>query len=219
MRLFLILSILLTGFSVNHSVANPFELFPLVNPWFIEVMRDVNNHELYDSTTDIDNLSYVNPGNIRIRMLSEIPTGYESIMRTYFAYIGELYIDGQVYFVAHDRRIIKGMSAPRGLQQRMYIFDEDVNLVFSFQYGPTSVLWCANDRIYFFGFLNELETTSRNGLVDVDPKLDSIAGHNYVEGNVLDFSAGPDRPVLTREKEYGSSGGVFDDPWRRHIHY
>ena len=33
-------------------------------------------------------------------------------------------------------------------------------------------------------------------------------------GNVIDFSRGPLSPILTREKSYGSSGGIEDDPWR-----
>ncbi len=134
----------------------------------------------------------------------------KGVKQTQFAHIGELHIDDRVYHVATQRLVLEVMLAPRGLRHRLLIFDNDARLVSTYEYNFDSAepLWCHGSRVYLFG----------NGSfmgIEPGPRLVLMASEDEQPiGNVIDFSNGPTSPILTREKQYGSSGGIEDDPWR-----
>lgn len=144
-------------------------------------------------------------GNVRSRMehAAAPPPG---VQQTQFAYIGDVDTDLGTYHVATQRLILTGMLAPRGLPRRLLLFDRHAQLVATYEYESAEPLWCDGSRVYLFGF-------GRFRGVNVDPRLLSLADPEFSTGNVIDFARGPNAAVLTREKRYGSSGGIDDDPW------
>ena len=130
------------------------------------------------------------------------------IQQTQFAYIGDLDIADRQYHVATQRLILTGMLSPRGLPHRLLIFDSTANLVAAYEYGYDSAepLWCEGARVYLFGMGSLLN-------VEADPRIVKMSESLPPTGNVLDFSRGPTKALLTREKTYGSSGGIETDPW------
>lgn len=141
------------------------------------------------------------------------------VQETHFAHIGEVRTDKGKHHVAVQWRILTGMLAPRGLPLRLLLFDGDARLLASYEpdfaYYGVDPLWCEVSRVYLFGFGSFHFADSINHRIYPDPRLSRLFPKNQTPtGNVIDFSRGPTSPVLTREKRYGSSGGVEDDPWR-----
>ena len=129
----------------------------------------------------------------------------EGLQQTQFAYIGTAETpDGPVY-VATQRLVLTGMLAPRG-QAWLHLFDRRHNLLKSLWFRQSTPLWCEGSKIYLFGFGSFPD-------VPASPELAALFDDDgLVTGNVLDLSDGVDRIVLRREKKYGSSGGIEDDP-------
>jgi hypothetical protein len=128
------------------------------------------------------------------------------LQQTQFAYIGTVATPGGRVHVATQRLVLTGMLAPRG-QAWLHLFDRQHNLLKSLTMRDRATpLWCEGSKIYLFGF---------GAFPDVTPAPELAAlfdDPGLVTGNVLDLSAGVDRIVLRREKQYGSSGGIDDDP-------
>jgi len=144
----------------------------------------------------------------RMRRSSDMSN--EGVLRTRFAHIGEIEVEGEVYQVAVDRRVLTGMLMPRGQGERLLVFDRELKLVHVLRlYWKGEPLWCEGSKVYLFGMGGAYG-------VDIDPRLAERMSpeEEMVMGNVIDFSRGVHKPVLTREKKYGSSGGIEDDPWK-----
>lgn len=161
----------------------------------------------------------VNPGHFHEKMkVSAQPE--PGVQQTQLAHIGQIITDEGPFQIAIQRRILTGMLAPRGLTTRLLIFTSSGELVAffdaAFQTGGEP-LWCEGSRVYLHGFSSwNVGDTLRS--VEPDPRLvpnkgDFQLGNDSMTGNVLDFSRGPTRPLLTRETRYGSSGGIEDDAW------
>ena len=148
------------------------------------------------------------PESLRDRMVEAMKPP-EGVMQTYLAHIGDLHTEQGTFHVAIQRRVTTGMMAPRGHLGRLALFDTDGELVAMYEhsYHGADPLWCEGSRVYLFGLGGFRD-------VEVDPRIVALGedGAGYL-GNVLDFSRGPMMPMLTREKKYGSSGGIEDDPW------
>ena len=128
--------------------------------------------------------------------------------QTQFALIGTIMAPEGKYLVALQRVVITGMLAPRG-QSQLMLFDNKGTLAANYGVITAVPLWCEGSRIYLWG---------ANGLlrnVPVDPRIQEMYPNSAEGGNVVDFSKGIRQPVITREKKYGSSGGIEDDPWKR----
>jgi hypothetical protein len=128
------------------------------------------------------------------------------LQQTQFAFIGEVVTSKGKFFVAVQRLVRIGMLAPRG-QGNLLLFDSKRRLVKSFSLLTAVPLWCEGSRIYLAG----------NGLVSgmpLDRRIAAIENEAACGGNVIDFTGGIDHPQITREKKYGSSGGIEDDPWQ-----
>lgn len=162
------------------------------------------------------------PGNLRRRMeIAARPRA--GVEQTQLAHIGQVITDEGTFQVAIQRRILADMAAPRGLVIRLLLFDLSGTLVSSFDSAFSTggePLWCEDSRVYLHGFCSwNVGDTLR--AVEADPRILEHKGRfrfgnpcpDSVTGNVLDFQSGPTKPLLTREKKYGSSGGIEDDPW------
>ena len=145
------------------------------------------------------------------------------VQQTQFAHIGRVVTGEGIFEVAVQRRILTGMLAPRGLALRLFLFDSSGQVAASCDaayFASAQPLWCEGSRIYLFGF-GSWNISGSFEAVEADPRLLKRKGRfrlgdssgDSVTGNVLDFQRGPTNPILTREKRYGSSGGVDDDPW------
>ena len=159
------------------------------------------------------------PGNFRNRMAEAAAAG-KGVKQIRFVQIGEVQTAKGTFHVVEQRRILTGMLAPRGLPQRLLLFDDDARLAVAYEADfskrlDVEPLWCAGSRVYLFGFGLFHFAESINHKIEPDPRLSRLFPENQTpSGNVIDFSNGPLLPVLTREKSYGSWGGVEDDPWR-----
>jgi hypothetical protein len=158
-------------------------------------------------------------GDFRSRMAEAAEPG-AGVQQTHFAHFGEVQTAKGTFHVAVQRRILTGMLAPRGLPQRLLLFDKHARLAAAYEadfsnrldVGP---LWCAGSRVYLFGFGSFHFAESINHKIDPDPLLSCLFSENQTPtGNVIDFCHGPLAPVLTRDKSYGSLGSIEDDPWR-----
>jgi hypothetical protein len=159
------------------------------------------------------------PGNFRSRMertaTAALPKG---VQQTEFAYIGDVQTDQGAYHVVEQGLILTNMLAPRGLPTRLLLFSDNTRLVAVYEADfATAVwpLWCERSRVYLAGFSSLHFADSVNHRIPPDPRLARLfSGTDQIPaGNVIDFSHGPLEPSLTREKRYGSSGGIEDDPW------
>jgi hypothetical protein len=159
------------------------------------------------------------PGNFRSRMeraaTAALPKG---VQQTEFAYIGDVQTDKGTYHVAVQMRILTDMLAPHGLPTRLLLFSDDARPVAAYEADFASgiwPLWCEGSRIYLAGFSSLHFADSVNHRISPDPRLARLfSGTDRTPaGNVIDFSRGPMEPLLTREKRYGSSGGIEDNPW------
>lgn len=129
----------------------------------------------------------------------------EGLQQTQFALIGQIVTPEGRFHVALQRLVITGMLAPRG-QAKLLLFDANRRLVASYSLATASPLWCEGSRVYLSG-----EGFAYN--IPVDPRVASLYPDSAAGGNVIDFSHGIHQPCITREKRYGSSGGIEDDPW------
>jgi len=163
---------------------------------------------------------YSAPGDFRSRMsqaaVAALPRG---VQQTEFAYIGDVRTEVGTYHVAEQQRILTDMLAPRGLQTRLLLFSDNAQLIAAYEADVATgarPLWCEGSRIYLEGFSSLHFADSVNHLIPPSPRLARLsAGTDRLPtGNVIDFSHGPLKPFLTREKHYGSSGGLEDDPWK-----
>lgn len=132
----------------------------------------------------------------------------EGQQQTQFALIGSISTPNGKYKVAVQRIVTTGMLSPRG-QSKLMLFDQKGTLAASYSIINGLPLWCEGSRIYLWGS-NGLMTN-----VPVDARILEIYPNSAEGGNVIDFSKGLRQPVITREKKYGSSGGIEDDPWKK----
>jgi hypothetical protein len=135
-----------------------------------------------------------------------------------FAHIGDVQTTGGTYHVVEQKLILTDMVAPRGLPTRLLLFSDNARLVVAYEADfATSALplWCKGSRVYLFGFGSFHFADSVNHPIPPDARLAQLFSgtDRSPTGNVIDFSRGPLNPFLTREKRYGSSGGLEDDPW------
>jgi len=134
------------------------------------------------------------------------PAG-QGMQETRFALIGKIQTVEGTFFVVDQCLVVKGMLAPHG-QEKLLLFDNRRRLVKAYSVRTAIPLWCEGPRIYLGGpgdFWN----------IQLDPRINAMFGKDEAPngGNVLDFSGGIEHPYITREKKYGSSGGIEDDPW------
>src|SRR5471030_761408 len=126
------------------------------------------------------------------------------LQETRFAIIGEITTKEGTFFVADQDLAIKGMLAPHG-QEKLLLFDSQRRLVKSYLPRKAYPLRCEGSRIYLAGLGDFWD-------IPLDPRISSET-EQLKGGNVVDFSRGIAHPYVTREKKYGSSGGIEDDPW------
>ncbi len=159
------------------------------------------------------------PGGFRSGMeqaaAAVLPKGVQQVK---FAYIGDVQTDKGAYHVVEQRRILTDMLAPRGLSTRLLLFSDNGRLAAAYEADfATGIqpLWCEGSRVYLAGFSSLHFDGSVNHEVPPDPRLARLFSgtERSPTGNVVNFSQGPLEPFLTREKRYGSSGGLEDDPW------
>lgn len=150
--------------------------------------------------------------------VAALPKG---VQQTEFAYIGDIQTAKGVYRVAVQKRILTDMMAPRGLPIRLLLFSHNARFVAAYEVDIANglnaqPLWCQGARVYLAGFGSFDFVDSVNHAIPASPRLARLfAGTDRTPtGNVIDFSHGPLQPILTREKRYGSSGGLEDDPWK-----
>jgi hypothetical protein len=130
----------------------------------------------------------------------------QGLQQTQLAHIGHIETTDGRFEVCFQRLVVTGMLAPRG-QSRLLIFSKNGYLVRSFDFPSfqNPPLWCDSGRVYLFG------NTHIPGLA-IDPAIaDRFTSEEVLTGNVIDFSRGIDHAILTREKMYGSSGGIEDN--------
>jgi hypothetical protein len=130
----------------------------------------------------------------------------DGVHQTRLAAIGEIQTPEGRFYVAQQSLVLTGMLAPRGMS-KLLLFDMRRRLVASYDILSAVPLWCEGPRIYLGG----------HGLVHkvpVDPRIMALYPDSAEGGNVMDFSRGIHEPFITREKRYGSSGGIEDDPWK-----
>ena len=132
----------------------------------------------------------------------------KGIQQTQLALIGEIQTPDGSFLVAHQRLVITGMLSPRGLNN-LLLFQKDGALVKRFTYVQGLPLWCEGSKIYWWG------TEGHANNIETDTKFAEIWPDSAENGNVLDFSKGINKGYFTREKRYGSSGGIEDDPWEK----
>jgi len=137
----------------------------------------------------------------------------EGAEQTQLAYIGVVESPDGPLYVATQRLVLTGMQSPRG-QAWLHVFDSNHALVGSYSLESLAdPLWCEGTKIYCAGFGYCAEIPPDDELVALFgwPELEKENG--YPTGNVIDFSNGASSPVMRREKRYGSSGGIDDDPF------
>ncbi|MDX2117967.1 MAG: hypothetical protein SFY96_07285 [Planctomycetota bacterium] len=131
----------------------------------------------------------------------------DGVQQTQFAHIGHIDTLHGRFEVCVQSIVIKGMLAPRGLRN-LLLFSSNGDLAKTYSAVNCTPLWCEGGRIYLSGF----------GWVPGIPIDPAIAGRfasdEMQSGNVIDFSQGLEHAIVTREKRYGSSGGIEDDIWR-----
>lgn len=159
------------------------------------------------------------PGSFRNRMsqaaIAALPEGAQ---QTRFAYIGDLHTAKGTYHVAVQSLILADMMAPRGEPVRLLLFSDKARLVAVYQADfatGAQPLWCEASRVYLAGFGSFHFDDSVDHKIPPGSRLARLFSRTdrTPTGNVIDFSHGPLKPFLTREKRYGSSGGLEDDPW------
>ena len=84
----------------------------------------------------------------------------------------------------------------------LHLFTSDGKLERSYSLPNADPLWCEGAKLYLFGYGNV-------GTIPIASAIEhSFTSDDVPTGNVVDFSQGLDRAVLTREGRYGSSGGI-----------
>lgn len=146
-------------------------------------------------------------GSLHDRMSRAAHPG-DGLQQTQLAHLGHVEtVDGR-FEVCFQRLVLEGMLAPRG-QSKLLLFTAQGDLDRSYDYPDFEhdPLWCEAGRVYLRGF------THVPG-IPIDPSLAShFSPDELPTGNVIDFSQAPGRAMLTREKRYGSSGGIDDEVW------
>jgi hypothetical protein len=137
-----------------------------------------------------------------------ILTVSKGLQQTQFAQIGQVQTPEGLYHVAVQHLVLTGMPSPRG-QSNLLLFDNKGELVASYSIISGRPLWCEGSRIYCWG------TNALLSQIPRDPKITKMYPNSAAGGNVIDFSKGIHKPTITREKKYGSSGGIDSDPWKR----
>lgn len=159
--------------------------------------------------------------NLRSRMeqtaVTALPAGEQQVR---FAYIGEVQTKQGTFHVVEQGLILSDMMAPRGEPARLLLFSDDARLVAAYEADlgtGARPLWCEGARIYLAGFSSLHFADSISHKIPPDPRLARLFSETNLAptGNVIDFANGPLNPVMTREKRYGSSGGLEDDPWNK----
>jgi hypothetical protein len=150
--------------------------------------------------------------DIRSELEKRVVPG-EGLQQTQFAYIGIVESPDGPLYVATQRLVLTGMPAPRG-QAWLHVFDADRALVRSYSLANLpDPLWCEGTKIYCAGFGYCAEIPPDDKLIAIFGWPGSETERGYPTGNVIDFANGATSPVMRREKRYGSSGGVDDDPF------
>jgi hypothetical protein len=121
--------------------------------------------------------------------------------------------DGPLH-VATQELVITGMLAPRG-QGWLHLFDESFELVHSYSLSRLgSPAWCEGTKIYLYGFGYDSSIPPDEALTELFHFPEGEKEIGYPTGNVIDFCNGALSPVMRRERRYGSSGGIQDDPMK-----
>ena len=153
----------------------------------------------------LPSLGCVQVVDVRSHLEAQANPGSE-LQQTQFAYIGIVDTpDGPVY-VATQRLVIPGMLAPRG-QSRILLFDHKYTLIKNYSGLNATPLWCEGSKVYLFGhgYIPGVPFDSRT--------VSLFSQDEAPRANVLDLSAGVESAVMRRERMYGSSGGIEDDPF------
>ena len=128
----------------------------------------------------------------------------DGVQQTQLAHIGHIDTRDGRFEVCVQLLVLKGMLAPRGLRN-LLLFSSSGELSKTYSAMNCTPLWCEGGRIYLSG----------SGWVPGIPIDPAIAGRfasdEMPSGNVIDFSDGLEHAIVTREKRYGSSGGIEDD--------
>ena len=74
----------------------------------------------------------------------------QDVKITSFAYIGEITVNHQEYYVVDLRTVIKGMLSPRG-NNYILIYDNKSKLIGKVYYSLAIPLWCEGSRVYLWG--------------------------------------------------------------------
>lgn len=132
----------------------------------------------------------------------------EGLQQTQFALIGQVVTHEGKFHVALQRLVLTSMLAPRG-QAKLLLFNAKRGLVASYSLLRAYPLWCEGSRIYLGG------EGFTYGEIPMDPRVTALDPESALGGNVIDFSHGIHKPFMTREKKYGSSGGIEDDQFEK----
>lgn len=117
----------------------------------------------------------------------------KDVKLTSFAYMCKVTVDGSAIHVVHEKNVLTGMPAPRGIQY-ISLFDASGTFMTKHRLDyPSTPLWCDGDKIFMFG---------------------RYQGPLYSDGcaqncNVVKIDA-KGGATLHYEKSYGSSGGIED---------
>jgi hypothetical protein len=131
-----------------------------------------------------------------------------------FAYIGTVKTPDGPLYVAIQRLVLTGMHSPRG-QSWLHLFSQNCRLVNSYSLGELAEpMWCEGSKIYLFGFGYSRGIPPDEDLRRLFRYPEAEKEFGYPTGNVIDFCRGSRLPVMRREKRYGSSGGIDDEPLR-----
>lgn len=74
----------------------------------------------------------------------------KDIKITKFAYIGDITVNNQEYYVIDLRTVIKGMLSPRGINY-ILIYNDKMKLIEKVYYSLEMPLWCEGSKIYLWG--------------------------------------------------------------------
>ncbi len=108
------------------------------------------NHGSYENYRDVRKEMYDN-------YIKNNHDDIENLKITKFAHIGNVTVDGNIYYVIDVSTVIKGMLAPRGICY-ILLFDTNCNLVEALHPYDTPPLWCEGSRVFLWG------ETSQNGM-------------------------------------------------------
>lgn len=131
--------------------------------------------------------------------LKEASKPGERVLQVQLAHVGHIDTPDGRFEVAVEFNVLKGMLSARGVK-KILLFSPD-GTVAQWMYSDTEPMWCKGSRIYLDNYL---------GLdVRIDPVIQARHGEDSMpSGNVLDFSAGLDDPLLTEDHSFAAAATV-----------